>query len=481
LPFDLSGDATQLTFTPPASTGWQRMTFSSGDGIGFAQSAGIITGYLTSCTLESGEITPSNFGTGVGNHLPVSYILSLPAYPVHGEVNATVWEGVIQEDVTPIGDIVIRDANFSAIHDNAYTLRLTTNVTQVTGVVLNLSVSDAWVLEHGNANNIGVVRLRDDRTGEVLPPVSTVNTTGDGIAYFTVPSPRGLSRFVLVSATGSSNLLQMGQRLATQLIQSGTGSGSSYSGYTAPRDNTPWVQPTSRGKPPEHPAATFYGEAALDITVAGITREAMIISSDDHGADILIPSGITALDDAGNPLSRVNVRPAASGGVPVGVGTGSTGFTSIVYDVGPRGATFNPPAALTFTIPDTLWAEHTLYTIRTYDEGTGSWTEIPTTVDPDAHTLTGQVSHLCLFGVFAAPESVTTVSSPLEAAATTPPAPGGEQVPRTPLGTFTGLLAWLYTAAAANLPATLLLLVIALSAIYLSLRGNRRSSRRRKR
>jgi beta propeller repeat protein len=478
-----TGNTTWLSFQPQTSTGWQNVTFISKGATNFQEfPERHIEGDIGSCILESRQIVPGMFLSDIGNNLPLSYHIKLSAYPVGAEIYTTIWEGVTPADESDFKRALAKTSpDFTSILDTAYTIVFTSkniNPLDVTGATLNLSVSSDWVKANGNGNNITVVRLGDNLVNQTLNPIATSTDTTNNLDYFIIPSSKGLSRFTLVSATGSSNLLQMGQRLATQLIQSG--SGSSYSGYTAPK-NVQWEQPMSRGKPPEHPPATFYGEAALDITVAGITRGAMIISSEDHGANILIPAGITALDDAGNPLSRVSVHPAAPGGVSTGVGTGSTGFTGIVYDVGPRGATFSPAASLTFPIPEGLWAEQTLYTIRTYDEGTGSWTEIPTTVDPDAHTLTGQVSHLCLFGVFAAPESVTTVSSPLEAAATTPPAPGGEQVPRTPLGTFTGLLAWLYTAAAANLPATLLLLVIALSAIYLSLRGNRRSSRRRKR
>ncbi|MDD1665767.1 MAG: PKD domain-containing protein [Methanomicrobiales archaeon] len=475
--FSQPSDPTLLAFTPPPSTEWQRMTFSSRDGIGFNRFPnGTIMGNLSSCVLESPEITPSNFGTGVGNNLLVSYRLSLTSYPVLGEVNVTVWEGLLAEDDTAMQLVVARDANFSSIIDSAYTIHFVpTNITGVTDAVLELSVNASWVKEHGNENNIGVVRLGDDGTDQVLTPVSTSTDPATGLAFFTVPSPRGLSRFGLVSATGSSNLLQMGARVATQIIQ-GSGMGAGSSDKPVVRDRTPWVQPAAAAKPPESPAATFYGEARLDITVAGITRGAMIISSEDRGANLLVPAGIEALDAARAPLARVSVIPAPSGGTPAGTGAGPAGFTGIAYDVGPDGATFNPPATLSFTVPEDLWSGRSVYTIRTYDGAAGAWADIPTTADPATRTLTGQVSHLCLFGVFAAPEAAATPAPPVEAPAAATPAPAGEPVPRTPMGTFTGMLAWIYTTATANPVATGLLLVTAvlLSMVFVARRRRSR-------
>ncbi|MDD1667560.1 MAG: PKD domain-containing protein [Methanomicrobiales archaeon] len=482
LTFDPAGDATVLSFAPPPPARWQRMTFTSADPAGFTLFPnGTITGSLGSSTLESEELIAAAFGSGLGNNLPVSCQVSFSGYPVHGEVNATVWEGMLPDDEAAARLALAGSRNFTSLIQGAYTVSLvTTGTAPVTGAGLNLSVSSAWVTANGNQNNIAAARLRDSGPNEILVPASVFSDAATGLDYFTVPSPNGASRFVLVSATGSSNLIQMGARVATQIIQGSGGRGSGSSDYQpAVRDRTPWVQPTSApAQPPAEPAVpTFYGEARIDTTVAGITRESVIIASEDRGAEILVPAGIEALDAAGAPLTQVSMSPVAPAGVPSGAGAGTPGFAGITYDVGPDGATFSPPATLTFTLPGASWKEDTLYTLRSYDPGTGTWTEIPTTADPSARTLTGQVSHLCLFGVFEAPLPAAAMPAAPAPELTVPqPVPTAIPLPRTPMGTFTGIVAWAYATALENplYGAALLVIAVLLSVAFI---GGRRRSR----
>jgi beta propeller repeat protein len=454
---------TRLALTPPPSSGWRGMRFSSMDGVGFELSGGIIRGNITSCTLESLDLIPTTFVTDAGNNLPVSYLLNLSTYPVNAEIEATIWEGAIPEDASAFNDTLYETSrDFTSILGTAYTLDFVSrNLPGVQGATLNLSVSGGWVQKYGNENNIAVVRLADDLVNETLNPNATF-TDAANLDYFIVPSPHGLSRFGFVSAVGSSNLIQMGaQWAATQII------GGSGVGYSSNQDRTPWVQPTSPPrKPQEQPAVTFYGEGPVDTTPAGITREAVIISSTDREASLLIPSGIEAIDAGKSPLPRVRVSPAPSGGIPAVSGEGSSRFTGIAYDVGPDGATFTPPATLSITVPESLWDGNSRYSLSAYSTQAGSWEEIPTEVDPDTRTVSGPVSHLCIFGLFAA-----EVLPPPQAPVIVAPAPAQpEPVQRTPMGIFTGMMGWLYGTASAHLPVSLAVGFTALATLYASTR-----------
>jgi hypothetical protein len=446
------------------------MTFTSTDGIGFSRDAGgMIRGNLSSCSLESRALIPTTFTTDAGNNLPVSFQLQLTGYPYLAEVNATVWEKVIPSD-----DLAFRQAlathstQFTSVLDTAYTLSFVSkNLTGVQGANLNLSVGSSWVQESGGGNNITVIRIGDDGIDEVLNPAATFTYTTNNLDYFVIPSPHGLSRFALVSAAGSSNLIQMGARVATQLIQ---GSGMGYtSGGSGKEVSSPQKgAPTPAQSPVARPAATYYGEGKVDTTVAGITRDPVVIKSGDWGAGLAIGAGTEALDSARQPLTLVTATTVPGGSIPpVPAGTG-TRFTGVAYDVGPDGATFNPPATISFTVPGDQWNLETRYIIRTYSAQTGSWDDIPTSVDPANRIVSGQVSHLCLFGLFAAPLASPATAAPV-ARAPAANANTGEQpkpLPRTPMGTFTGMLEWIYAAASGHIAVSVTVLLGGLASLY---------------
>ncbi|MDD1663997.1 MAG: PKD domain-containing protein [Methanomicrobiales archaeon] len=459
-----------FSFTPQPSSGWRRVTFSTSDGIGFARDAGgILRGNLTSCTFESLAIVPTTFTGGAGNNLPLSYTLQLGAFPVLAGVNATVWEGMFPgDDLAFRHTLITKSPEFASLLGTAYTLSfVTTNLSGVRGASLNLSVATPWVQGFGGANNITVIRLGDDGIDEVLNPSTTSTDTATNLDFFTVPSPHGLSRFALVSAVGSSNLIQMGARVATQLIQSsgvvgGGGSGSPPS----VKDRTPWEQPTSPANTPARPAVTYYGEGKIDTTPTGITRESVIIKSADWGASLAIDAGTVAFNSMHEPLTFVTAQPVTAGSIPPVADGAGTLFTGIAYDVGPDGATFNPPATLSFTVPGDRWNENTRYSIQTYSTQAGSWEDITTSVDPGSRIVSGQVSHLCIFGLFTVPAA----GAPAPARGVSAPAvTSGEQpkpLPRTPMGIFTGMLGWIYDIATTHILVSLTVLFCVLASVY---------------
>lgn len=130
------------------------------------------------------------------------------------------------------------------------------------------------------------------------------------------------------------------------------------------------------------------------------TRSATVSSADGR-ATLTIPSGTIGLTAEGDPLSEVtitNVQP------PGDMPPAGTAFSmGIHFDCEPTGATFDPPALLTFeynpnwlpvgATPDNL-------TIAYYDEDTGLWVELGAEdieIDLATNTITARVSHFTIF------------------------------------------------------------------------------------
>jgi len=132
------------------------------------------------------------------------------------------------------------------------------------------------------------------------------------------------------------------------------------------------------------------------------TRSATVSSADGR-ATLTIPSGTIGLTAEGDPLSEVtitNVQP------PKDMPPAGTAFSmGIHFDCEPTGATFDPPALLTFeynpnwlppgATPDNL-------TIAYYDEDTGRWVELGAEdieIDLATNTITARVSHFTIFSI----------------------------------------------------------------------------------
>jgi len=130
------------------------------------------------------------------------------------------------------------------------------------------------------------------------------------------------------------------------------------------------------------------------------TRSATLSSADGR-ATLVIPSGTVGLTAEGEPLSTVSITNVSPPEAPP---TGAR-FMGIHFDCEPSGATFDPPALLTFeynpnwlpsgATPDNL-------TIAYYDEDAGRWVELGAEdieIDPTTNTITARVRHFTVFSI----------------------------------------------------------------------------------
>jgi hypothetical protein len=82
----------------------------------------------------------------------------------------------------------------------------------------------------------------------------------------------------------------------------------------------------------------------------------------------------------------------------------ASNVVGLVYDLGPDGATFDPPITLTFTYDESLIpagvAEENLV-LAFWDASSGAWVNLECTVNPATNTITAKISHFTPFTVLA--------------------------------------------------------------------------------
>jgi len=171
-------------------------------------------------------------------------------------------------------------------------------------------------------------------------------------------------------------------------------------GYGWPEYLPPTIDPEPIPVPPtDTGTADFTGK----IDTEGVMTEDVTLVSDDGTATAEIPSGTTALDSDGNPISEITVQPPATE-APVPPATN----VIVMADFGPDGATFDPPITITMifdpaSLPEGVLPEDLV--IAYYDAVTGEWIELADiVVDTENNTVSGTTSHFTQFAILAEAE-----------------------------------------------------------------------------
>ena len=158
---------------------------------------------------------------------------------------------------------------------------------------------------------------------------------------------------------------------------------------------------------PVPPIDTGTADLAGKIDTEGVMTEAISLTSSDGTATAEIPSGTTALDSEGNPLSEITVQPPATE-APVPPATN----VIVMADFGPDGATFDPPITITMTFDPASLPEGVLpedVVIAYYDAVTDEWIELADiVVDTENNTVSGTTSHFTQFAILAEAEVTPT-------------------------------------------------------------------------
>jgi hypothetical protein len=136
------------------------------------------------------------------------------------------------------------------------------------------------------------------------------------------------------------------------------------------------------------------------VSETGRFTEDVIAKSDDGNAQLYIPKGTIGLNRMGSLLSSITIKVTQAPYTPPEYRK----IVSPVYQLGPEGATFDPPIDLTIKYDVSLLpqgvVEKNLFVAR-WDRTVGEWEKLESTVDPDSDTVTAKVSHFSAFTVLA--------------------------------------------------------------------------------
>jgi len=139
---------------------------------------------------------------------------------------------------------------------------------------------------------------------------------------------------------------------------------------------------------------------ANSITEQGRFTEEVTAKSEDRKVELHIPRNTIGKKKGGALLSSISIKEVEDPPDP----PAKSGVVGLVYDLGPDGATFDPPVSLTFKYSESKIsagvAEENLV-LAYWDKTAGEWIELEGTVDPANNTITAEISHFTDFTTLA--------------------------------------------------------------------------------
>ncbi|MFC2044790.1 CARDB domain-containing protein, partial [Chloroflexota bacterium] len=137
------------------------------------------------------------------------------------------------------------------------------------------------------------------------------------------------------------------------------------------------------------------------ITEEGIFTQKVTIESNDSKVELAIDEETTGKTAEGEPLSEISVATVAE---PPTLPTGAN-TVGLTYELGPSGATFDPPITLTFTYdPDAIpeGVSEADLIISRWNEDTGKWVDLEGgTVDTATNAITVPLDRFSKYAVLA--------------------------------------------------------------------------------
>jgi len=173
-------------------------------------------------------------------------------------------------------------------------------------------------------------------------------------------------------------------------------------------------------------AELFGDQADFFISASGEIGQDITVASADEDLTVTIPAGTVFLDEDDNPLLTLTMTVATDSPSP----PDSAHIIGLAYDLGPDGATFDPPIILEYVynpgdIPQAVDEEEMV--IAYYDQESSQWLELSGTINTTSNTITASVSHFTTYAIMASTTELPPdpgQSAPAQPAAdgATPPA-----------------------------------------------------------
>lgn len=155
---------------------------------------------------------------------------------------------------------------------------------------------------------------------------------------------------------------------------------------------------------PKHPPreALFGGQTSLrgKISRSGVILKSVTAESFDGLLTLRLDEGIVALTRYGTLVRLIGMYEAKEPPWP----PEAAYIVSVMYDLQPDGATFDPPVTLTYRyepgdIPEDVDEEDLV--LAYYDSSIGEWANLDSVVDTEANIITAKISHFTPLAVLA--------------------------------------------------------------------------------
>lgn len=144
LPVSVNTGSTLICLSPQLSShGWENITFTSSDGIGFISQGTLIKGNISGVMLQTREISPSDFSVSTGPMSSINYSILLTSYPTDAAINTRIWEGFFPEDYAAFNNVA-HSSGFSELWGIAYTTKIIkTNIPAGGSAKFHMSVNSS--------------------------------------------------------------------------------------------------------------------------------------------------------------------------------------------------------------------------------------------------------------------------------------------------------------------------------------------------
>ncbi|HVP95346.1 MAG TPA: PKD domain-containing protein [Methanoregulaceae archaeon] len=162
---------------------------------------------------------------------------------------------------------------------------------------------------------------------------------------------------------------------------------------------------------------TVTANATPVVTIPAVVPVTIVSGDNIAAVQIPINTNIT-----GGALDSVNITRVDLKNVPPVPPGAMFAFTGFAYDIEPSGAIFDPYVTLQFTIPENEWATMSSkdLSIKWFNPATSAWEDQQTTVDPATRTVSAQITHGGIYGLFTI---IPPTPVPTTAVVTTIPTP----------------------------------------------------------
>ena len=144
----------------------------------------------------------------------------------------------------------------------------------------------------------------------------------------------------------------------------------------------------------------------------GVFTGGIAAESEDGKCVLTINAGIKGLTRGGRSLEQIALVEMETPPDP----PEDSNVIGLAYDLGPDGATFDPPIDLTFSYDESLIPEGVTeenLVVALWDSETDEWVELVCVIDPENNTITAEVSHFTIFSILAGIQPAAFTASDL--------------------------------------------------------------------